>query len=229
MKSIKFLTVSLWCFIFIQPVFAQEYEDEEIQFEPIHSTLFPSSSLFKFEEGYEKNSSVIISDDALILKSKKSETASAIAKHGLPINFNQDFSISLTLLGKYLYIPTLVGVAKPFTLEITLNDYTFIISKKSVMLVTGNASNQSPKYLFKTEKKWKLPVNSIGDLLLIKIERHRKNLTLFINNEYVGEAIIQNSSPRDSTAFCLSYTSKSGEITLSSISLDQGSADDEDE
>lgn len=215
MKSIKFLIAALWCLIFVQPAFAQDEVEEEIKFDPIHSTLLMSNSQFSFEEKYEKNSSVYLSGDDLIFKSKKSETAGAEFKNPLPLNFKQDFTISLNLSAKK-FSSTSVFV-------ISLNEWYFFVSPTITMILTGDTNSLAPKYLFQTEKKWKFPKSPIKDEIIIKIERRKKNLILFINNEYVGEATISKSILGNATGITLSYTNaKGGEIALKSITLDQG-------
>lgn len=222
MKAIKFFIAALWCLIFVLPAFAQDDMEEEIKFDPIHSTLLMSNRQFSFEEKYEKNSSVYLSGDDLVLKSKKGEAAVVVFKTPLPINFNQDFTISFNLSTKKFPQTSLINIS--------INDWGFVISPITTMLLTADANTRAIKYLFQTEKKWKFPKSPIKDEIIIKIERRKKNLILFINNEYVGEATISKSSTGNMTVFGLTYgNGKSGEITLKSITLDQGGRVEEEE
>ena len=210
MKSLfKFLVVVIAVFSFTTDCLAQN--DREDEFEPIHKTIVPGDGYLKFEEKYDKNSSVMLTGDDLMFKSKKSQPA--VASFDMPLNPMQDYTLELTFA-----MPNL----KTSILVISSDVFAMFIGQRHMDVV------KIPEDHVFVDTKWKMPKLDNKDEVICKIVRRKKILTFYVNNKYVCETTINPIS--SSFPFGIQFINvKSGEMLLKSIRLDQGPETDEND
>ena len=212
MKSLfKFLVVVIAVFSFTTDCLAQN--DREDEFEPIHKTIVPGDGYLKFEEKYDKNSSVMLTGDDLMFKSKKSQPAGAAFY--LPLNPTQDYTLELTFA-----VPNLKSCKSIMVIQSDV--FAMCIGYKSVDIAI------LPQDHVFVDTNWKMPKLDNKDEVICKIVRRKKILTFYVNNKYVCETTTNQIS--SSFPFGIQFINvKSGEMLLKSIRLDQGPETDEND
>lgn len=189
------------------PAFSKE--DEDLEFEPIHETILPGEGRLKIDEYYDKNNSLRLVGDELVFESKKLNLVETTFE--LPVNPQQDYTIEYTL-----NIPSIKNSA------VIIGTNEMATSFGSLGIVKGGkgisvCSNGIE--VFK-DKKWKIPESSNKNECVVKFEKRKKIITLFINGKYVFEVTTKDIQPRYIVTMAL--MSLKGTMTLQSIKIDQG-------
>lgn len=182
MNTIYRFLCAIIAFSICEPIVNAQNNDKD--FEPIHSTLYPTDPSFSIIDRYGKNSSVYFVGDELMLQSSKNETA--LAAFPLPINPANNYSAEFSF-----NCPSL----KHSIISIGTNNVALNIGFKSnVSVFTNNQQVYS-------EKKWKIPEGEEKNDLIIKFEKRNRILTIYINNKFVYETEIQHSANHNSAFY----------------------------
>lgn len=209
MKTLyKILLATLFIVTITTTVFAQD--EEEIEFDPIHKTILPGDGYLTIDEKYEKNSSLYLVGDELTFKSIKLEQA--IFGFQLPVNPKQDYTIEFTFSKPKM---------KTSFITIGTNDYSLILGPK---LATVYLENQNSVF---SDKKYKMPEGKIKNELVCKIVRSKRNMTFFINDQYLCETQVKNIIDPNALGFVIAFSSSKSEMQLKSIRIDQGPDSDD--
>lgn len=180
--------------------------EDEIEYDPIHSTILPGDGRLHIQENHGKNSSVFLIGDELMFKSHKGEPAQL--EFELPLNPIQDYTLELTFITSNLNKGFVFFGSDLFFMR---------LGPKLVQVLTQQET------VFE-DKKWKWPKSEVKDELVCKIERHKKNYTFFVNNTYVCETTINQYG--SSFPFIITLSGSKSEILLKSIRVDQGAEND---
>lgn len=225
----KFFKYFLTVIVTVVPGFTMlAQEDEDIKFEPIHSTILPGSGTMRFEEVYEKKSMITTNGDALMFKCNLPLKTNIVE---LPINAMQDYTMEFTFnipkfkgwiimnfSGFTIAFTKKKAMAKPVDLDMSNKDYTE--EKKSNSL----SSNIFGIYK-QLDKQFKMPVGVEKNQYVCKIIKRKKIITIFINNKFLTEFNIKPTSSTLEFDICFFLT----EGELQSIRLDQGPENDDED
>lgn len=219
----KFLWIFFSLFVVTFSGYAQDYEaEEEVTYEPIHTTILPTS--LNIEENYNKNFSVGLEGDELVLRIKKLDFKDLAkgsnvlekmpkASFKLPIDPRKDFVIELDFTCPKF---------KNDCITIFLNSYFIQLIKKMFIL-----QNIVTHEIINSPKKWSLPVGSNKDKVNIKIEKRNKILTIFANSVFLGEFKDAKNLFKE-TELSIGLTGGKGStLILNSIKVDQGPISDD--
>lgn len=196
---------------FGSPAFADEFElAEELEFDPIHATIMPGSGRLKFEDQFiDKNNYIVSNGDALLIKAS---LLNVITTNGveLPIDAMQDYTIEFKF-------KTIKGNANT---TISINDYGLFYGLKDNGIINGGTSQSI---------KWKMPKNSEKGVVTCKIVRHKNTVTFYLNDKYMTEITNKPQNKQLFMSILFTSQSKSSEIELQSIRLDQGAENDSED
>lgn len=198
----KILNVAAAVMFLLAGYSAYAQSEDVIEYEPVHSTILPGDGRLKIEEKYDRNASVYLSGDDLVLTSKGCGVATA--EFVLPVNPMQDYIIEFALKTNR------IGKAGVFSVRI--GNIVMANCRKQMNLAKGAE-------IIYENSRWKTPLCSTEDAT-IRIERRRKNVTVYINGQYVCETQVQETY--DVMPGVLTLISKSGTAVLRSVRIDQG-------
>ena len=199
-KTKKYIAAALMLLSAVSVSYAQS--EDVIEYEPVHSVFLPGDGRLGIEEKFDRNASVYFSGDDLVLKSKGFGVA--MAQFVLPVNPMQDYIVEFVLktdkIGK-------AGVFSAGVGNIAMG------SCGKQMVLTKGVEN-----IYKNAK-WKTPLYGMEEAI-VRIERRKKNVTVYVNGQYVSETQVQETLDVMDGSLC--FISKSGEVILHSVRGDQG-------
>ncbi len=181
-----------------------------MEFDPIHATITPGSGRLKFEDKFiDKKNYIVSNGDALLIKSS---LLNAVNTNGvvLPIDAMQDYTLEFTF-------KTIKGNA---ITSVATVDYGVFFGPMNYGIINGGTSQNI---------KWKMPKNSEKGVVTCKIVRHKNTVTFYLNDKYLTEITNKPQNRILFMAITCTSLSKSSEIELQSIRLDQGAENDSED